>query len=311
MSEDPTLEDLFWRDLSKENPCKTKKKEVCDDLNTLGLSCSLRKTANKKSCVSNRGKKTTNEQSFMEKMTPKIYAALQSKRPVDDLMYFREMLQYAFEIARNMKVESSKRHFILMIYHFYIVNAHHWSFSPKVAASLLDQCEKNVPKMWFEGGEKKELRRRICSELQRLAKKVMHDKTSACSANFEDHFDFEQACYLDMISGECLEKKVVVNQNRKTEKGIHTECYNPSSAKKLQVDPMTREPFKHLTMDRPSIVDPIQSCTKTMSKKQCEAYCRRRGYSGATMERCLIPNKYWKNEITIFQNVKNLLQYVL
>ena len=311
-------QDLFWHDLSKSTPCKTNKKKTCDDLNTHGLHCSFKKNGKTKSCVSNSGKKKFNEENFEEKVyLPIIYDLLKNKSPVHDLLDFRDILQYAFKIAENMKKgktdDSSefKRHFILMIYNFYIVNVHHWNHSSKVAASLVDQCEKNVPAFWFESSEKKEERKRICRELNELARNVIDKNTSACAANLEDQFDFEQACYLDMVSGECLEKKVVVNQNRKTEKGMHTECYNDSTAKKLQLDPFTREPFKHLTIDRPGTVEPIKSCTSNMTKIECEDFCRDQKYSDQKLARCLIPNKHWKKEITVFQKVKQLLRYAL
>ncbi len=311
-------QDLLWHDLSKEHPCKTTKKTTCDDLHKNGLSCSFKKTGKSKSCVSNSGTKKLNEQNF-EKLIhiPTIYSLLKSENSVYDLLDFRDILQYAFKIAESMRKGTTyhtsefKRDFILMIYHFYIVNAKHWNHSAKVGASLISQCEKNVPLLWFEQGEKREKRTRICKELNVLANNAVNANTSACSANLEDQFDFEQACYLDMISGECLEENVVVNQIRKTDKGMHTECYNPSTAKKLEIDPFTRESFQHLTIKRPSSVDPINTCKGNMTKIECEQFCRDQKYSDQKLARCLIPNKHWKKEITVFQKVKNLLRYAL
>tara|TARA_B100000945_G_scaffold220313_1_gene177940 strand:- start:1128 stop:2081 length:954 start_codon:yes stop_codon:yes gene_type:complete len=309
-------EDLIWHDLSKETPCKTKKKATCESLNLQGLNCTWKKAGNSKACVSSSGKKKSNEENFDSKvLIPTIYSLLKSDNPLSNILDFRDILQHAFNIADDIKKGKSNlkrdfsRNFILSIYHFYIVNFQHWNHSPKIATSLLQKCEKNVPALWFESKELKEERQRICNKLDELVKSVIETKTSACSANEEDQFDFEKGCYLDMVSGECLENKVIVNQIRKTEKGMYTECYNPSTANKLQVDPFTRERFIPYEMKRPPNVDPIKSCTKRMTKAQCEEFCRDQKYTDERLARCLIQNSHWSKDISVFQKVKKLLQF--
>ena len=305
-------EEVVQGTLSQGKPCNTSSRNICNELNDKGMKCTYKKKSGTRfGCVSASNQAKSNEKKYKTLIhVPTVMSLMQNKEPLGTLAEFRDILQDAFQLVDGLK-QNIRRQFVLNIYNFYIVNFTHWNTSPKVAISLLKQCEKNIPALWFESKEMKDKRNNICKQLDKLANIVINSRSQLCLANEEDQFDFEQACYLDMISGECLENKIVVNQNRQTDKGFHTECYNPSTAKKLELDPFTREPFVPYTIDRPSNVNPLKICPANMSKEKCETFCRNLNYSGEKLARCLLTNKHWKKDISTFQKVKALLRYTV
>jgi hypothetical protein len=299
-------------ELSKEKPCKTKNRYVCDRLYTSGMSCSIRKTSGRNNCVSNSGKKAFNEDRFDQMKFKVIYNILLKSQAQENIVDFRDIVQTALKLVKSIDNEKNaklRRDFVLAIYKFYITNVDHWNHSVKVATSLIRDCEKNLPVSWFEFGPKKEERKTVCATIKRLAQAVVDDKTTACLTNHDENFDFDNACFTDPITQECLQKRVVVNRNRKTEKGYMTECYNTGTASKLEVDPYNREAFEPHTIDRPFLVDPVKSCKRSMSKDACESFCRDNKYVEQKLARCLIPNKHWSKQMTTFEKVSELLRF--
>lgn len=298
-------------ELSQEKPCKTKNRNVCNRLNTEGMACSFRTSSGKNNCVSKSGKKKFNEDSFYNMKLKGVHNILLKLQPQTNNVDFRDILQTAFKTLKMIDDKDSnlRRDFILAIYKFYVTNVDHWKHSVKIATNLIRDCEKNLPNSWFEFGHKREERRDVCASIKRLANAVIEDKTTACLTNHDEHFDFDAACFTDPITEECLNRQVVVNRNRKTEKGYMTECYNVDTGSKLEVDPYTRESFDLHTIDRPSIVEPVKTCKRNMKKDACESFCRQNKYTERKLARCLIPNNHWSKQMTAFEKVRELLRF--
>ena len=75
-----------------------------------------------------------------------------------------------------------------------------------------------------------------------IESKTISEKTvdSACT---ENEYDKDKKCIVDLITSECLEEDVIVNEERKTNPEFG-ECYNYKTYEKLNgKDPMTRQNF--------------------------------------------------------------------
>lgn len=255
-------------------------------------------------------KKKFNEENYNTFVKlPTILSKLQTDVAETSIIDFHTVLKHAFGLLKTLDHANERQEFTLAIYEYYIVNFEHWSHSVKHATKLLNACQESIPANWFQSAAQKKRRNKICTTLNELAQSVIDEKTVSCLANANDHFDFENACFTDPITAECLQKTVVVNQNRYTDDGYHTECYNPSTAERLVNDPFTREPFVPHTISRPSIVDPVKACHSFMSKKKCEEFCRSKNYTERKLARCLIQNKHWKEDMTTYEKVRELLQF--
>lgn len=296
-------------ELTKSNPCKASTRKVCEELNDNGLACSIRKSGNKTMCVSKSGEKEANEERFDEMRLKVLQKALLAQKPQMNILDFRKLVHEGSLALKQIEDKRKKIDMKIAMYTCYIVNATYWNDSVKVAITLMENCDKSLLVGWFDMNYRKDDRKRVSMRIKQLAQEVLDKQTTACLTNHNENFDFDNACFTDAITQECLEKKVVVNGRRKTEKGYMTECYNIKTAKKLTSDPYTREPFDPFVIDRPKLVEPIKVCKRNMSKEACETFCREQRYTDQKLARCLIPNKHWSHNMTAFQKVRQLLQY--